>query len=195
LQALAKIIQGKALQYAVKGKESMAHGPIVVCVDESGSMFGENIAWARGIALALLSLAHEQKRAWHYIGYSKFVNQRHRVEHGAIDMQSLCAMLNSQPSGGTNFDYVLNEAADIMASDTAFKKADIIFITDGHGKLSPDTIERINTLRARGLAVYVIGIGGELTLDILQPIASECYTVANTSLSAIDKAAEIMAKV
>ena len=195
LQTLGKIMQRQTLQYHTKGKEPLALGPMVVCVDESGSMRYGSIEWARALALALLSTAHEQKRAWYYIGFDEQVKRQCRVAYGKVDMDSLCMMLSSIPRGGTNFHPPLQRAVEIMEQDIAFKKADIVFLTDGYGTVDEEIVQRMTALRQRGMSVYAIGIGREANLATLRTFAHECYVVANTETAGVEKAVDILTKV
>ena len=195
LQTLNKVMQRQALQYQVKDKEPIALGPMIVCVDESDSMRYGPIEWARAIAMALLITAHEQNRDWYYIGFNTEVVREHRVDHGKVDIDSLCQMLASIPTGGTLFSPPLRRAVTITESDHAFKKADIVFLTDGYGNIDTDILERLTELRKRGLNVYAIGIGKEANLEMLETFASECYVVTNIETTGIDKAVDILAKV
>ena len=50
------------MQYELKGTEKQGKGPIVVCVDNSGSMSGDRETWSIVVALALLEIATMPKR-------------------------------------------------------------------------------------------------------------------------------------
>jgi uncharacterized protein with von Willebrand factor type A (vWA) domain len=59
-----KFVEGKLMQYELKGTEKQGKGPIVVCVDNSGSMSGDRETWSKAVALALLEIATMQKRGF-----------------------------------------------------------------------------------------------------------------------------------
>ena len=69
-QFVADLIEKKTLIYQVKGKEKKARGPIITCIDESGSMSGLPEIWAKSVALALFEIAREQKRDFYVIHFS-----------------------------------------------------------------------------------------------------------------------------
>lgn len=59
-----RFIEGKLMQYELKGTEKQGKGPIIVCCDNSGSMSGDREVWSKAVALALLEVATMQKRAF-----------------------------------------------------------------------------------------------------------------------------------
>jgi uncharacterized protein with von Willebrand factor type A (vWA) domain len=61
------------MKYELKGTEKQAKCPVVVCVDNSGSMSGDRETWSKAVALALLEIATMQKRGFvciHFGGQS-----------------------------------------------------------------------------------------------------------------------------
>jgi uncharacterized protein with von Willebrand factor type A (vWA) domain len=70
LDALRRICENQAMLRAYRGSEKVGKGPVVVCVDESGSMAGEPVANAKAFALAMAWIARHQNRPIVLIGYS-----------------------------------------------------------------------------------------------------------------------------
>jgi Mg-chelatase subunit ChlD len=58
------------MQFKLEGKEKEGKGPLIVCIDNSGSMAGEREEWAKGFALGLLTIAKKQKREFCIIHFS-----------------------------------------------------------------------------------------------------------------------------
>lgn len=67
---LRRIVERQAMCRDYRGLESKAKGPIVIVVDESGSMSGDPIYNAKAIALSLASLAQSQHRYCCLVGFS-----------------------------------------------------------------------------------------------------------------------------
>jgi hypothetical protein len=70
LDVMRRIVERQAMCRDYRGIESKARGPIVVVVDESGSMGGEKIHTAKAMALALAWIARHQKRWCCLVGFS-----------------------------------------------------------------------------------------------------------------------------
>ncbi len=62
LAMLRDLTERRCLQYALTGSETLGKGPLVVCLDKSGSMDGPPDIWATAIALALLDVAQRERR-------------------------------------------------------------------------------------------------------------------------------------
>ncbi|MBE0525096.1 MAG: VWA domain-containing protein [Methanosarcinales archaeon] len=138
-----KFTEGQLLQYQLRGREKAGKGPIVCCVDSSGSMGGDNELWAKAVALALLEIAQMQKRAFAVIFFGSEsdpleIIEVHKGEQNIIDkvIQIAEYFLN----GGTDFEKPLNAAIELIEK-TEFKKADIVFVTDGHCGVSDEWLQ------------------------------------------------------
>lgn len=70
LLALHRLAGRRSLSYRHHKSEPVQAGPIVVCVDESGSMTGDPIVAAKGLALSMAWLATQQNRWCALVGYS-----------------------------------------------------------------------------------------------------------------------------
>lgn len=70
LDALRRLAERQLITREYRGVDKLARGPIVVCVDESGSMEGEPVCNAKAFALAMAWVARHQNRYCALIGYS-----------------------------------------------------------------------------------------------------------------------------
>lgn len=68
--ALYRLATRRCLAYRHHRRDPVGMGPIVVSVDESGSMRGEKIAAAKGLALAMAWIARQQRRPCLLVGFS-----------------------------------------------------------------------------------------------------------------------------
>ncbi|WP_456325930.1 VWA domain-containing protein [Desulfonauticus submarinus] len=128
-----KFVEKELLQYSLIGTEKQAKGPIVVCIDNSGSMEGEREIWSKAVMLGLLTIAQKQKRSFaiiHFGSASEIAMWKFNKENPPI-MDKLIEILEFFFGGGTDFETPLKTAIDCIKSEKDFKKADIIFITDG----------------------------------------------------------------
>lgn len=126
------------LQYRLSGKERQGQGPVVVCLDSSGSMEGEREVWSKAVALALLSIAVAQKRTCRLIHFDGSVQRVDDFSAGKIETKDLLASMDAFFGGGTNLARPLIRALDAIEREKEFKKADVILITDGEYTFDSD---------------------------------------------------------
>ncbi len=141
---LARVAERKCNQYQLRGKETQARGPIVVCLDESGSMMGDRETYSKAMALALLDIAQRQKRSWCLIHFDSKVHKVDTFKAGEVDSKNLLDTLDHFTGGGTDFMHPLKRAVQEIRQDGAFKNADIILITDGQGPITPEFEDEFN---------------------------------------------------
>jgi len=118
------------LQYELKVKEKQGRGPIICAVDISGSMGGQPLDWATAVALALVDTAARQKRQSAVIFFDTQVKKVIEFKPGERDLNKYADMASTGAAGGTAFDPPLNWATDKI-TDIAFKRADVVMVTDG----------------------------------------------------------------
>ena len=185
---LGKVMAKRALQYEVEGVVPAARGPVILCLDKSGSMQGEPEVWAKAVAMTLLKTALNQQRAFHYIGfygrksdepYSAAIQRQQTFVPGETSWQEVVKVLLDGCTGGTDFEAPLHYALEALRSSPTMRQADVVFITDGAGHITADIIEQVNLARSREhVHVYGIAIGARARLATLQPITDELYQLS-----------------
>ena len=70
LDMLRRLVERQCMQREHRGVEPVAKGPIIVSVDESGSMQGDKAHTAKALALAMAWVARSQKRWCALVAYS-----------------------------------------------------------------------------------------------------------------------------
>ena len=190
------LLEGKLLNYNLKGQENIGKGPIITCLDCSGSMLdaGKDV-WAKSVVLSLLGLAEKQKRAFGVIPFESQV-LKHRVsfwKDSYPNFQEKIKLAQLGTSGGTDFYAPLKEAFEMRQTSPGLKPADIVFITDGECYLSPEQIEEIQKLkketevRIHGIA---ISVGSYCSGSTLEPFCDHISVV--NSLGEIDSVKTVL---
>lgn len=151
-----KLHEASALQYHLEDREPKGKGPIVVCIDDSGSMHGQRDIWAKAIALALLELARRQKRDFCFCTFSTKLTYRfvEKVNKKALPQDLIDALLH-HTGGGTKFDPPLEWAFECIARAERMKEADVIFISDGDCRAQSSEAHKA---KAKALGARVVGI-------------------------------------
>lgn len=154
--AMLRVAQRRALSYKRITRTPTAMGPIVVSVDESGSMDGEKIAAAKGLALAMASIARAQRRPFLLSAFSGTADIR---TASGNDPEAVITWLESFIGGGTILDgplRTLPTAAWPVGPVGA--RADHIIITDDNVGLSDELLAEYRAWAAKG-GVRTFGIG------------------------------------
>jgi len=202
LLALRGVVERTAMQYRMVGTEPEGRGPIVLLLDESGSMgfgSGEPHAWARAVGIATLAAGAKQKREVTVVGFNGGITSVYRLrkdgtaarlssrnpeqveqEIGGI-AEVVLAVASTGTGGGTSFDVVLRYA---LASGVRSARADLVFVTDDECSVSPEILAEIEASRkSSGLRVYGLTINGGKVAGAAAAICDEV-----SSLDAADPA-------
>lgn len=137
------------LQYVKNDIKSRGRGPVCVLHDKSSSMNGDGKDdWSTALALAMLEVAQKDKRNYAYIPYNGMVMHQmvKDIPAGELDPDDIMDIAELSPTGGTNFEYPLKLAMEFIEK-SSYKKADILFITDGDASISDDFLKRFKTLK------------------------------------------------
>lgn len=141
-----RFLGGKLLEYELRGREFQAKGPIVCCVDNSGSMEGEREIWSKAVALALAEIARQDRRSFYVVHFGGPSDPLETfgiepTDRGKVRLQKVLDIATYFLGGGTDFHQPLSEAANIIgrkSTHAAYRKADIVCITDGGARLTED---------------------------------------------------------
>ncbi|NSW83921.1 MAG: VWA domain-containing protein [Syntrophothermus sp.] len=144
-----RFIEKQCLQYHLETKERKGKGPVICCVDNSGSMKGDREIWAKAVALALLTIARKQNRAFACIhfGNSSELKVFEFPDPKKVSPLETADMATFFFGGGTDFERPLTEAVAVLKK-SAFEKADIIFITDGECDVSDRFLKKFKQDKA-----------------------------------------------
>ena len=130
IAALERIASRRAAQYAVRGTTKVSKGPLVIALDESGSMGGEKNEWAKAAAVALSRVAMEEKRPVCVVHYSTSTVLQ-PLPSG--DTGALLKMIRHFLGRGTAIGLALGVAVQQVRdlAQKGQKGADVILVTDG----------------------------------------------------------------
>lgn len=183
---LASLIEGKVMQYRLSGTDSLGRGPLVVCLDKSGSMEGPKDIWATAVALALLDVAQRQRRPFALVAFDGDVKRQDIVEVGG---QLPEETLFTACTGGTNITGVLARALSIIQeSNGAMKRSDVVLLTDGESETQDAPVIRH---MAEQMGVTVLGFGIGVEPSALKPWCDEVTAISRLD-TVDDSAAEAL---
>src|SRR5215475_1781142 len=162
------------MQYDLVGHEPEGQGPIIIAIDESGSMTTDyggmtGEVWSKTVMLALLSIARLQKRDMAVIHFSGPDDLRLDLfPKGEATPAEVIACASFFFNGGTVFEPWMEKALELV-DGSQFEKADVICVSDGISDVSPEAqAEWARRMAERGMRAYGVLIGsnrGEALLD------------------------------
>lgn len=187
LDLLRRVADNEAFCRQMKGTEKVGKGPVVVVVDESGSMKGGPVAAAKGFALAMAWVARHQKRWCALVGFSGGTQGTRLVlPPGRWDQEGLLQWLAHFFGAGTDCDIPLKELPftywpEFEKTGMQKGKTDVIFITDGVVNVDPGLEARFKGWKAKE-KVRAIGIVLNSDPGSMRNVLDECYRVADLGL-------------
>ena len=152
-------IEKTITQETDKEKEEQK-GPIIICVDTSGSMSGtpENIA--KTITFAISKIAIEEKRKCYLISFSTGIQTLDLSDFkGGDSLNKLISFLRMGFYGGTDALPALSHSLE-MLKNAEYKTADVLMISDFvMGDIDIDIVEEIEAEQQKGCDFHSLVIG------------------------------------
>lgn len=170
-----------------RGVEPVGKGPIIVVVDESGSMSGAPIETAKGLALALGWVAAQQGRWVGFVGFSGGTDgTRLAMAPGKWDEAALMRWLKHFYAGGTTLDLPVDKLpneywGEFLAQGMPRGKTDVVLITDGVVDCPEEMQERYKSW-AKAENVTTFGLVLNSGVGVLDRLCEHCSTVATLSV-------------
>ena len=152
-------------------------GPILVCVDTSGSMQGGAEAVAKAVVLEAMRSAHAQQRPCHVFAFGgpdELVDMELAVDSAGIER--VTHFLGQGFRGGTDICGPL-ESVIAKLEEQRWQLADLLIATDGEFGATPELAARLAAVkRELGLRVQGVLIADRETVGLLE-IADSIYPV------------------
>ena len=102
-------------------------GPIIICIDTSGSMSGDPEVVAKAVSLALVTLARQEKRKCYLIKFSTGIDAQNVGDGASLD--GIIGFLSSSFNGGTDAYRALQAGIKVMEQND-YRKADLLVVSD-----------------------------------------------------------------
>jgi uncharacterized protein with von Willebrand factor type A (vWA) domain len=150
-------------------QEPLAAGPMLICLDTSGSMRGAPENVAKACVLQALRTAHSTQRACKLLAFGGAGELlEHDLAVSAAGLQALLATMGQSFDGGTDVQTPLERAIELVGTQ-AYALADILIVSDGEFGVTPATLALLRQCKARlGLRVHSILIGDRETIGLLE---------------------------
>ena len=143
-----KKYNNKALkQYRKREPVYKGKGDVIVCLDESGSTFGENNAYGMAIAMVLYELCRVNNTDFALVHFSTETKVDYFPKDRRPTAEQVMNCAETFLNGGTDFVKPLEEVMSIVRN-ARLKDPDVVFITDGECKLPDCFIPVIRKFKA-----------------------------------------------
>ena len=141
-------------------------GPVVACLDTSGSMGGTPLLKAKALLLAIANILRQEERSLHVLLFGAADEIREFALEDAQHSAGLLHFLRQGFGGGTNFEAPLARAMQIIEQHPAYEKADVLMISDGDCQLSDHFCQHLHQRKAvLDCMVYSVLCDGQRVAD------------------------------
>jgi len=149
--------------------QALERGPLLLCLDTSGSMRGapENIA--KAVVIAALRVAHEEKRGCKLLAFGgpgELIERDLGTDRAGL--QALLELMGQAFDGGTDIQTPIETAIE-RVHEARWRSADLLIVSDGEFGCVPHTLQRLDAARERlGLRVQGVLVGDRETMGLLE---------------------------
>lgn len=164
------MLENNLLQYEYSGKEKKNKGPIIVCLDSSGSMGGQAEVWSKAVAMGVLEIARAQKRSMFVLHFDSrpaaSIHTNSFPKDKPYSIEEILDMAEYFTGGGTLFEPPLDLSRKKIDEDGEFTKADIIFVTDGESAVRPAWLKNfLAWKKQKNVSIYSVLIDASFNSD------------------------------
>jgi uncharacterized protein with von Willebrand factor type A (vWA) domain len=161
--------EARAARAAATQPQALERGPMILCVDTSGSMRGapENIA--KAAVLESVRTAFRERRGCKLIAFGGAGELLERdLAAGRDALHAMLEMMGQGFDGGTDVQTPIERAIELV-HQRAWSSADLLIVSDGEFGCTAETLTRLDEARAGlGLRVQGILVGDRETMGLLE---------------------------
>ncbi|MBU2514219.1 VWA domain-containing protein [bacterium] len=198
-----KLVEGRLMCFEMEGMQKSSYkveeehlteveeeeklGPIIICVDTSGSMEGSPETIAKAVTLFMATRAIAQKRNCLLINFSTGIETLDLS--GQIGLSKVIEFLQRSFHGGTDVGPALTHAIKVM-NDENFLNSDLLIISDFIMASLPDSLQKkITKAKENNNQFYSLSIGDMFLSEKLNKIFDNewVYNPNSASIHSIHK--------
>lgn len=155
-------VNQKQLQEKEDGK-----GPIIICVDTSGSMHGTPEQVAKTICFALTRIALREKRKCFLISFSTKI-QTTELTDLQNSLDKLIAFLGMSFNGGTDANPALEKSLEMLETND-YSKADVLMVSDFVMEaLTKEVVEQIDKAKSNKTQFHSLTISDSANSQVIK---------------------------
>ncbi len=157
--------------------EALERGPIIVCIDTSGSMRGGPETLAKAVVLQALRTAHAERRGcllMAFGGPGEIIERE--LTLGAPGLAAMLDLMGQAFDGGTDVQGPIERAIE-RVHQARWASADLLIASDGEFGCTPATLKLLDEARAQfGLRVQAVLVGDRETMGLME-VADDIFWV------------------
>ncbi len=152
--------------------EALERGPIIICLDTSGSMRGAPEMVAKAVVLQAVRTAHAERRGCLLIAFGGPDEIIERALAGGPNpgaaLAALLDLMGQGFDGGTDLQGPIARAIE-RVHQARWASADLLIVSDGEFGCTAGTLDRLDAARAQyGLRVQGVLVGDRETLGLME---------------------------
>ena len=157
--------------------QALERGPMIICLDTSGSMQGAPESIAKAVVLEAVRVAQRERRVCSIVAFGgpdEVIEQT--LDFSPEGFARLMQLIGQGFDGGTDVQTPI-ECALRRVQERRWVSADVLIVSDGEFGCTPATLEQLDAARDRlGLRVFGLLIGDRETMGFLE-VADELHWV------------------
>lgn len=163
--------------------QALERGPIIICIDTSGSMRGAPETLAKAVVLQALRTAHAERRGCLLIAFGgpdeiierELAGGRHPTRERS-GLAALLDLMGQSFDGGTDVQGPIERAIE-RVHQSRWASADLLIVSDGEFGCTPATLARLDAARDQlGLRVQGVLVGDRETMGLME-VADDIFWV------------------
>lgn len=157
--------------------EPLERGPMIICLDTSGSMQGAPESISKAVVIEAVRVAHQERRGCLVIAFGGPEEVLERTLDFSPDgVEQLMELIAQGFDGGTDVQTPIERALR-RVQDHQWASADLLIVSDGEFGCTRATLDQLDAARERlGLRVFGLLIGDRETMGLLE-VADEIHWV------------------
>ena len=156
--------------------EARERGPMLICLDASGSMRGGAETLAKAVVLQALRTAHLERRGCRLIAFGGPDDIIERELSGPGGLAALLDLMGPGFDGGTDVQGPIERAIK-RVHQARWASADLLIVSDGEFGCTPLTLARLDEARDRlSLRLQGVLVGDRETLGLME-VADDIFWV------------------
>ena len=172
----ARLLEHNLMTYELQGThwteleetdmQQQRTGPVIACLDTSGSMHGMPMLKAKALLFAIANILKKENRKLHVLLFGSANQLKEFTLEDASNIGGLMQFLQQGFDGGTDFEMPLKRAIEVIDIGQNFQKADILMISDGDCALSTSFNEYFQVQKTRlNCCTYSVLCNGQRSED------------------------------
>jgi uncharacterized protein with von Willebrand factor type A (vWA) domain len=169
-----RMVEENSQEAEEKKSPLMKRGPIIAVIDTSGSMGGTPETVAKALVLEAVRTATTENRKCYLYTFSSS-NDVTELDLGQQGLGTLLEFLSHSFCGGSDATGVMQQVTDRVKNNRDWKKADVLFVSDGEWSTSSHLVDQVKIARDAGTRFHGVQVGGSRSSSGLNALCDHMH--------------------